>query len=221
MRRSSFMQLVAAISIAAAPTLVLIGCKQVGGGDTNAERAAQQATRQASTRRVHTMRNDVEGQNYVRREEIADDPTTILWCTTTFPVAGGRMITFPIVGKLTSGNKRPYATQRVVQLEAVTGTEYNPEIPGPDGMYGSSGEYRYGFTPTGAYVDFYGMPVICTTEATIYQTQQTTLVMQVDTRMQEAQTRARAALRAGHAAEASQILGDAIRTISPTTPDQH
>jgi hypothetical protein len=107
-------------------TVLLIG----SSGCDNQQRAKQDAVDTANNRNYYTMKNDVEYKNYDRRIRLADDPTTILWCTSAFPGVPSSLFTVPIVGKQTSGSKRPFDTE-----------------PGPDGMYGTSGDYRYGFTP--------------------------------------------------------------------------
>ncbi len=141
-------------------------------------------------------KNDLDFHNYNRRQKIADDPTVILWCTSAFPIPSSPLFTVPIVGKLTSGGKRPF-----------------PNDPGPDGMYGSSGEYRYGFTPSGMYGDWYGMPTFCTTEPMVWQREQTVIVMQEDPLLMSAQEKAREFLKAGQADKANDVLEEAIKQI--------
>ncbi len=166
-------------------------------GCTNQDSAMTQAELHAERRpNIYVMKNDVEFNNYNRRQVLADDPTSILWCTSAFPVPGSPMFTIPIVGKLTSGSKRPFPI--------------SDARPGPDGMYGSSGEYRYGFTTSGMYADWYNMQTFCTTEPTVWQRQSTTLVMQADPELLRVQTAARAALARGNTAEANRILSAGI-----------
>lgn len=164
--------------------------------------ARLEAQRQAEQRQPYVQQNDIEFNNYNARQKIADDPTTILWCTSAFPVPSSPLFTVPVVGKLTSGNKRPYATGGYGSLS---------ELPGPDGMYGSSGEYRYGFTPAGVYVDFYNISTFCTTEPTIWQRESTEIVLQIDPDLLDAQRRAREALQKGNNQEATEILEEAIK----------
>lgn len=76
-------------------------------------------------------------------------------------------------------------------------------------MYGGSSEYSYGFTPAGVYVDFTGLQTMCTTEPTVYQSQQTTVVLQVDHGLDTASKEAREALQAGDPARATQLLEQA------------
>jgi hypothetical protein len=116
------------------------------------------AQKQAWNHQAYVPQHDLEFDNYNRRQKMTDDPTQIIWCTAYFTNPSAKPITFPIKGKLTSGSKRPF-----------------PDDPGPDGMYGPSGDYRYGFTPGGNYVDFYGVETICTNALMIWQ-KQTTLV---------------------------------------------
>lgn len=189
-------------------------------GDGIAPPAAQEPTAEeraaviAAERDVFTPQNDVEGDNYSRRQEIADDPTTILWCTSAFPIPSSPMFTVPIVGKLTSSNKRPFSTSVV---EIVNGDpfgtvdhSYSPEVPGPDGFFGSSSEFRYGFTPEGAYVDFTGLETLCTTEPLVWQREQTDIALSIDEELASAQAAAQELLAAGDTEGAADILAEAI-----------
>lgn len=169
--------------------LIVLAC-------TPNDQSQQQAQNLSDTHNAYVMKNDVEFKNYNKREIISDDPTTILWCTAAFPIPGSPLFTIPIVGKLTSSNKRPYPDS--------TGQ------PGPDGMFGSSSEYRYGFTPAGVYVDFTGLSTFCSTEPTIWQTQSTKIIMGVDNTLQAAEAKAQQQLAAGDTAGANKTLQDAI-----------
>lgn len=175
----------ARIALGAALIAALTAC------GSNLDTSRSDAEKHAQARTPYTTKNDVEFNNYNTRQQIADDPTTILWCTTQFPVSGTQPVTFPIVGKLTSGTKRPYP--------AASGGD----PIGPDGMYGTSGDYRYGFTPTGAYVDFSGMPVICTTEPLVWQQNQTTIVLASSDAILTAQREAQSELQQAEAAKAA------------------
>lgn len=144
----------------------------------------------ADKRQNVTLKNDVEGKNYNRRLQLADDPASLIWCTGYPPAANQKAFTVPIVGKLTSGNKRPTPTEKVRIDTDTLGSEYNPELPGPDGMFGSSGEYRYGFDPAGNYHEFYGMAVRCTSVPTIIQKESLEITLSgdasdIDRRVQE------------------------------------
>lgn len=131
----------------------------------------------ATNRTNYTPVNDVEGRNYNARQALADNPATLIWCS-AFPTSPNvKAFTVPIVGKLTSGNKRPYATTQVIIDNDTGGRTYSQEVAGPDGMFGTSGEYRYGFDPAGNYHDFYGIEVYCTSVPDIIQKQQTVIVV--------------------------------------------
>lgn len=173
----------------------------IGGlvvGCTADERAGQQdAIDTAQNRQNYQPTHDVEGHNYNARQAIADNPATIIWCT-VFPTSpNAKAFTVPIVGKLTSGNKRPYPT-----TQSLNGTDgnnriyYNPELPGPDGMYGTSGEYRYGFDPAGNYHDFYNVETYCTTVPNIVQKEQTTIIVKTSADLAVADQQAEAAMKA-------------------------
>jgi hypothetical protein len=77
-------------------------------------------------------------------------------------------------------------------------------------MFGSSGEYRYGFTPAGVYNDWTGLETFCTTEPSVWQREKTTIVMASDPDLLKAQQDAQAALKAGDPVKAEQILQAAI-----------
>ena len=123
----------------------------------------------AANRQNVVLKNDVEGKNYNKRLALADDPASLIWCTAYPPAANQKAVTTPIVGKLTSGNKRPTPTEKVRIDTDTLGSEYNPELPGPDGMFGTSGEYRYGFDPAGNYHEFYNMATRCTSVPDVLQ----------------------------------------------------
>jgi hypothetical protein len=173
---------------------------------TEQQKSQTEAVQRAADRHPYVPKNDLEFKNYDKRQRLADDPTAILWCT-SFPW-GHKPFTVPVVGKLTSGAKRPYPTEQVYNG---TTSQWYPELPGPDGMYGSSGEYRYGFSPAGIYQDFYNMPTFCTMEPTVWQREETTIVLKIDEGLQKAHSAAQQALKSGKPAEATKILEDAIR----------
>lgn len=173
-------------------SLVLSGCS------TSQEQAHYQAIRDAAYREYYIPKNDVEARNYNWRLEISDDPSMILWCTFFPQNPSSPMITVPIMGKMTSGGKRPYAND-----------------PGSDGMYGSSGEYRYGFGPSGKfeYYDFYGVETFCTTVPLTFQREKTIIVMEKDPTLVAAGQQAQTALEAGDSDLANQILLGAINQV--------
>ena len=156
---------------------IMVGAVACGGATPNTRNdAVQEAVDAAQAHTIYVTKNDLEFQNYNNRQILVDDPSTIIWCTTAWQFPGSPMITVPIVGKLTSGNKRPYPVNQEVIDTDTGGRVYYPELPGADGMYGTSGEYRYGFTPAGLYVDFYGMQTFCTNEPTVWQRENTVII---------------------------------------------
>lgn len=177
---------------------ILVGFVLLFTACTAQDQAYYQAVEDAQNRDYYVPHNDVEGRNYNWRQEIADDPSMILWCT-FFPTnPSSPMITVPIMGKLTSGSKRPYAND-----------------PGSDGMYGTSGEYRYGFGPSGKfeYYDFYGVETFCTTVPLTFQREKTIIVMEKDPILTAAGQQAQQALQGGDPNLANQILLDAINQV--------
>lgn len=189
--------------------IVFAACADNPPSQSNSQAAQQSAQQNAANNQIYIPKNHVELNNYNNRQKIADDPTTILWCTSAFPIPSSPLFTVPVVGKLTSANKRPYSTS-IVNSYYENGGSYSPELPGPDGMYGASSDYRYGFTPAGVYVDFYNLDTFCTIEPTIWQRQNTKIVLGTDDKLFQAQQAARAALQAGDPKKAEAILEAAI-----------
>ena len=185
--------------VVAALGLLALACS-----DSTQSSQQEQVAGKVAGRTGYVPKNNVEFNNYDQRQRIADDPTTILWCTSAFPVTGSPLFTVAVKGKLTSGNKRPWPDSQVKYQDS-----YSPELPGPDGMYGGSGDYRYGFTPGGQYVDFYNMQTYCTTEPSVWQRQKTTVVTQTDSGLFAAQQKAQELLKQGKTAEAQAVLAAA------------
>ena len=178
--------------------MALAGC---GALNSNQSTAQQNAQNLASNRATYTVKNDTDGGNYYKRLAIADDPTTILWCTYYPTTVGSAPITFSIVGKMTSSGKRPFPMS--------TCQEYSCENPDAQGMYGTSDAYVYGFGPAGEYMEVHDWG-FCTNLPTTYQA--TTIMFQgTDPALQEATTKARQLLASGDAAGAQAILDAAIK----------
>jgi hypothetical protein len=177
------------------------------GTQSAASQAQAEAAQKAQNHAAYIPKNDIEFNNYNARMKISDDPTTLLWCTSAFPIPSSPLFTVPVVGKLTSSSKRPYSTSTVNTTSA---NSYSPELPGPDGMYGPSTDYRYGFTPAGVYVDFYNLQTYCTTEPSVWQRQATKIVLGTDDKLFQAQQKARQLLAAGDKAGAERVLEAAI-----------
>lgn len=181
--------------------LPLVACG--GQGTTSASDQAQRGSASLQSQ-IYISHHNIEFQNYNLRQKMADDPSTILWCTFFPPTMGQEPFTVPIAGKLTSSNKRPYQSTR---YEADSNGVYAYENAGPDKMYGSSSEYRYGFDPTRTiYYDFTSLASFCTNEPTVWQKNQTNVVIQTDTTLNSLDRAAQQALRAGHAAQALSLL---------------
>jgi hypothetical protein len=179
-------------------SILITGCTSQSIAHNQAERDAQDAEYYIPTR-------GIERRNYNWRMELADDPTTILWCTSAFSTPGSPIFTVPIIGKLTSGGKRPFRQYASSGYENV----------GADGMFGSSGEYRYGFGPSGMYeyYDFYDIETFCTTMPTVWQREETVIVFEKDPVLMEASEKAQQALRSGDTNLAEEILMQAIKEI--------
>jgi len=179
--------------------------------------AMSRAQSRADNGEYYNPKNNLDRTNYNHRLQMADDPTAIIWCT-FFPFGNTGPITFPVVGKMTSGSKRPYPTEKDYDGSTMGG--FYPELPGPDGMYGSSGDYRYGFGPDGVYHDVYGLSTYCTSQPMVYRQQPSGMnIVIVDQRLAQASSQARQALKAGQngdnispeaLANANRILTDAI-----------
>ena len=182
--------------------IALLGGAMLSGCENNARTAANQAAViKAEGRSPYVQKNDIEFSNYDKRQKMSDDPSTIVWCTFFPPTPGTQPITIPVVGKLTSGGKRVFRSHDVNGYENV----------GPDGMFGSSGEYRYGFTPGDNMVDIYNLPSFCTTEPTVWQRAQTEIIIATDSQLSNAAKEASSALKRGNGGQAYATIRDSIQ----------
>lgn len=159
---------------------------------------ADNAKNVADGRQNYVPKNDVEGRNYNARLRIADSPATLIWCSVYPTNPNVKPFTVPIAGKLTSGGKRPFASQDAHSNS--NSNIYYTEIPDAQGMYGQSGEYRYGFDPAGNYHDFYGMEVYCTTVPTVIQKNTTEIAITASGDLSAIDKQVEAALAACRAA---------------------
>ena len=191
------------------------GCSSSGSSTQSQQQAAKQSfdkiDQHAAKLKAPELINDVEYKNYIRAQKLYDTPTTIIWCTTTWGNNSSPLVTVPIAGKLTSSSVSLRPSQQM-RIDNDTGsTTYTPEVRSVDSMYhGTPPPYRYGFTPGGQYVDFSGMPTVCTTALTKFQRQTTKVSVAVDDKMKAAQAQAEAALKQGKPGEAQRILQDAL-----------
>ena len=166
--------------------IIAIALSLVTGCDKNFLSTQERAEKEA--REKARQQKGVEQQNYRWRQTIAEDETTILWCTFSFDNPGSPLITIPIKGKLTSGGKRPFAKYNYDGLDG--------EQPGYDGMYGESAPYRYGFGTggQGEYYELSDLDYLCTTVPTVFQKEKTEIVFRSDRQLQEATIAAQKAI---------------------------
>lgn len=159
--------------------------------------SAQQARDAAANRNNYVGKNDVEGKNYNARLKLADNPSSLIWCSAYPTNPNVKPFTVPIVGKLTSGNKRPFPDETAHSNS--NGNIYYDQQPDAQGMYGTSGEYRFGFDPAGNYHDFYGLEVYCTTVPTVIQKNTTEIAITTSGDLGVIDKQVEAALAACHA----------------------
>lgn len=158
------------------------------------------AARKAENRHVYQPTHNVDFNNYDLRLRMADDPTTILWCTFAWPQAGLGLVTVPIAGKLTDSGITPFPP------DSNRTSDFTPD-PDPNGMYGTSAEFRYGFDPTRTqYHEFTLMPSYCTNVPTKYQQAKTTIIVEAAPTLVSLTRAAEQALRSGDADKALSIL---------------
>jgi hypothetical protein len=62
----------------------------------------------------------IEFSNYNRRQELVNNPNSILWCTFSLENPSSPLVTIPIQGKLTSSKKRPFGQYTVNQDQLAT-----------------------------------------------------------------------------------------------------
>jgi hypothetical protein len=165
-------------------------------GDSNTQKTTKGVQNERSGfPPAYVPKNHTEFNNFNDAQELYDDPSSILWCTTTWGNPSAPMVTIPVAGKLTSSSVS-YLPQDYVDTND-SFWALRPNFSS-DGMYhGSPPPYRYGFTPGHQYVDFFNMPTLCTTAMTEFQRKQTKVSLTIDAAAQQATTQAEAALKAG------------------------
>lgn len=86
--------------------LLLAGCSS--GNSTPAQQVNQQGRQTVQDVNKSLVPPKVtdftEYKNYIAAQKIYDDPSTIIWCTTTWGNASAPLVTVPIAGKLTSSS---------------------------------------------------------------------------------------------------------------------
>lgn len=205
-------RLIAAVAIAAAAALTVSGCTE--DNEPNASnKARDKVNSEAKNRAPYIPKNDVEFNNYNSAQKLYDDPSSIIWCTTTWGNNSAPLVTVPIAGKLTSSSVSYFPNTKV---------DYNAngnigvEQRSVDGMYhGNPPGYRYGFTPGGQYVDFFNMNTFCTTALTEFQRENTAVSITTDTAADNLQAQAEAALKAGDKDKAQALL-EGLSTVEAT-----
>lgn len=189
--------------LAAVAVLAVTGC-----GVESRTNEYSKVEKKASRFQAYIPHNNVELDNYNNAQKVFDDPTTIIWCTTTWGNPSSPLITVPIAGKLTSSSTTyfapdretgPYESRIVRSARSVDGL-FHPNPP----------PYRFGFTPGGQYVSFEGMPAFCTTALTKLQRQATKLSLALDPSAQLAQNQAQGLLKQGRKAAAQRALENAL-----------
>lgn len=155
----------AAIIAASTLALTLAGC--AGSEAPNRDKQLKQSTSKFDDRVPPDVTGEVEYDNYMKAQELYDDPSSIIWCT-MFPASpAAPIVTVPIRGKLTSSSVSYYPNQSIIPGTNDSYGRVLGENQSVDGMFhGSPPPYRYGFTPSGQYVDFFEIPTFCTTALT-------------------------------------------------------
>lgn len=111
---------------------------------------------QTKTGGAPQVSNYVEVRNIQWKISVQDRNNTIEWCT-FFSNTGSPLTTVAVLNKMTSGNKR-LDPSTVVEgtsssfsftMPGDTNIHYTLEVPQPDGTFGASNPYEFGFTPEG------------------------------------------------------------------------
>ena len=156
----------ALVATAAVLTLGIAGCSAETENRSDQLNASQ---KKFDDRVPPDVTGQVEYDNYIKAQELYDDPASIIWCTMFPESANAPIVSVPIVGKLTSSSVSYYPNQTAKGNSYGTWYEENQSV---DGMFhGSPPPYRYGFTPSGVYVDFFNIPTFCTTALNAFQKQ--------------------------------------------------
>lgn len=194
------------VVVTAGLALLAAGCKSSGAPSTDGQSASQQAANSAD---VYVTQNHVEQDNINLRQKVADDPTTILWCTFFPQNSQQQPFTVPIAGKLTSSDKR-LLHSTYAQSGGSDVHPYWVDQAGQDGTYGSSVPYRYGFDPSrSVYSDFTDLPSMCTTAPTVFQKNETRVIVATDPALNAISDKAHQQLTSGDAAGAAKTLAGA------------
>ena len=109
---------------------------------------------------IPQMNMPLDRVNTKRRLETFDDENKLSYI---YLISYGQIMAYyPVLGKVTSGNKRLTTTQKLVKGDR---GEYHGdflmEAPGLDGTYGSSDSYVFFWTPDGVYVQWNDSYMLC------------------------------------------------------------
>lgn len=186
-----------AAAIAAVAVLGLTACNSNETTNKSAHKTEYaQAEANRGVFKPFIPKHAVEFNNYNKSQELYDNPSTIIWCSTTWGNASAPIVTVPVTGKLTSSTVSFFPNKVEKSFEDYG--SYFPELTSVDGMYhGTPPPYRYGFTPGGQYVDFFNMPTLCTTSLNSFQRSATKVTVSIDKAVQQAQRKAENVLAAG------------------------
>ena len=96
-----------------------------------------------------------EQENVKRRIEMENKPGAIQHLYILSAYSGQVILYSTVKGKVTSSTKHLSPSSHVVSYNSSFTQEYNPELIGDDGTYGSSIEYLYWWSVDGSYNQFY------------------------------------------------------------------
>lgn len=96
-----------------------------------------------------------EQENVKRRIEMENKPGAIQHLYILSAYSGQVILYSTVKGKVTSSSKRLSPSTHVVYYSSSFTQEYNPELIGDDGTYGSSIEYLYWWSVDGSYNQYY------------------------------------------------------------------
>lgn len=193
------------VFIVLAVLVVSVAVAACGNSDSSERNNAHKGAEENRKNFVpYIPKNQIEGANYNKKEELFDNPNTIIWCSAFPPGSNYPVITIPIAGKLTSSSVSVFPSNHEVGSEGSV-----VEAEDVDGLFhGSPPPYRYGFTPGGQYVSFEGgLATLCTTQP--LEVQRQSVSVKVAGGLDKASREAEAALKSGNNKEAQAILGAA------------
>lgn len=104
---------------------------------------------------VQSSGRTTEQENVKNRLEMENKPGSIQHLYILSAYSGQVILYSTVKGKVTSSGKRLSPSSHVVSYNGSFTQEYNPELIGDDGTYGSSIEYLYWWDIKGNYNQFY------------------------------------------------------------------